>query len=130
MIADNADEVAAAVGDLRDFSRDLKQLSGELRTVVSTNAAGVERVVKNVEAASVVAQELLTDLKAGNGLVGSLLRDDQLRQEGAVLVSNLSIASSNLVILSSNLSRYGIFYKPRKPSVPAESLYPGRTPFK
>jgi len=130
LVSDNSGEIKAAVGDLQAFARDLKLLAVDLRQVVATNADDVGRVVKNVETASVAARDFLSGLNEGEGLLGGLLHDEQMRREGGVLISNLATASANLVILSSNLSRHGIFYKPRERSKPVESIYPGRTPFK
>ena len=112
-----------------------KQIVGnvELRSVKQlgfTNADDVGRMVRNVEAASADAKTLLSGLKEGDGLLGGLLHDDQMRQDGAVLVSNLASASANLVLLSSNLNRHGIFYKPRPPRTTTPSVYPGKVPFK
>jgi phospholipid/cholesterol/gamma-HCH transport system substrate-binding protein len=130
LITDNAGGATAAVTDLREFSREMKLLATDLRSVVATNADGVGRVVKNVETASASARDLLADLQDGDGLLGGLLRDDSLKQDAGALISNLTVTSSNLVVLSSNLSRYGLFYKPRQPLTPPASIYPGKVPFK
>jgi phospholipid/cholesterol/gamma-HCH transport system substrate-binding protein len=130
LVEQNTDRLTTAMTDLTDFSRDMKRLAADLRQVVATNADEVSRLLGHVESATATANELLSDLKNGSGLLGGLLRDDQLRHEGGILLSNLAGASANLVQLSSNLNRYGIFYKPRQPLSPPPSLYPGRTPFR
>lgn len=131
LVTNNADGVSDAVADLRGFSREMKLLAADLRAVVATNSDGVGRVVKNVETASAAARDLLVDLQGGDGLLGGLLRDDGLKQDAGALISNLTVTSSNLVVLSSNLSRYGIFHKPRAPRTPPPtSIYPGKIPFK
>lgn len=130
LVEDNAGGVAAAVAELRGFTGDLRLLAADLRQVVATNADDVGRVVDNVESASASARHLFQGLNEGRGLVGGLLQDDRMRQDGAVLLSNLANASANLTLLSSNLNRYGLFYKPRKPVVKPETIYPGKLPFK
>lgn len=130
LVTHNAEGVGAAVADLRGFTHDLRLLAADLRQVVATNADDVGRMVQNVESASATARGLLEGVDAGGGLLGGLLRDDRMRQDGAVLVSNLASASANLVLLSSNLNRHGIFYKPRPPKTTSPSVYPGKVPFK
>ncbi|NJN06300.1 MAG: MCE family protein [Rhodobacteraceae bacterium] len=131
LVTDNTEGISAAVVDLRDFSREVKLLAADLRHGVATNAGGVGRAVNNIETASAAAVDLLAGLKDGDGLLGGLLRDDSLKEEVGALISNLTATSSNLVILSSNLSHHGIFYKPRKtPLPPVETIYPGRTSYK
>jgi hypothetical protein len=67
---------------------------------------------------------LVSGVEAGQGLIGSLFKDPQLKDN----VSNLT---ANFAALSSNLNRYGLLYKPRQPktNVVTRSLYRGKGPF-
>jgi len=130
VVANNAPAIHSAVTNLEAFSRQLTRVGAELNAVVLTNKDEVARALKNVETATATANELLTDLKAGKGLAGGLLRDDSLKREVGVVVDNLAVVSSNFITFTSNLNRYGLFYKPKEPRpAPAPSPYTGRTPF-
>ncbi len=75
--------------------------------------------------ASSNASKILTGLEEGHGLAGRLMKDEQISgQFGQVL--------SNLNVLSSNLTRFGLLYKPKPvktSTTPAVKLYPGKNPF-
>jgi hypothetical protein len=53
-----------------------------------------------------------------------LLKDPALKLDASITVSNLAV-------LSSNLNRFGLLYKPRQPRPrpgPMDSIYPGKNP--
>ena len=67
--------------------------------------------------------KLLTGLQAGNGLAGNLLKNEQLEREFLSTVNNLSL-------LSSNLNKFGLLWKPKvKPSNAGPSPANPRKPF-
>jgi hypothetical protein len=79
--------------------------------------------IKNFQATTQVLEGMARDIEAGKGLAGTLVRDTGLQTNVAHLVENLAT-------LSSNLNKYGLLYKPKKPK-PAEEppkVYPGRNP--
>jgi phospholipid/cholesterol/gamma-HCH transport system substrate-binding protein len=118
LIRTNTPGVEATVSNLVGFSEQINRVTGELRDTVATNRDQIGRAVKNVESATVQADKLLSDLQAGKGLAGSLLKDEQLK-------ADLSLMVSNFTALSSNLSKYGLLYKPKPPrSRPATSRRP------
>jgi hypothetical protein len=65
----------------------------------------------------------LDDLQAGRGLVGSMLKDDQVRQEFASAIHNLNVVSSNL-------ATHGLLWKPPRPrsTTTVAPVYPGKNP--
>jgi len=57
-------------------------------------------------------------------LAGALLKDDQLKIRITSLVSDLQVAASNI-------SNYGLLFKPKKPArQPQNPPYPGKSPIK
>jgi phospholipid/cholesterol/gamma-HCH transport system substrate-binding protein len=122
----NSAPLSASVSNLLNFSSELDQVAAELRLAVSTNRDGVTAAVKNFQAASGTLSNLVRDLNSGKGLAGGLLKDEELRR-------NVLEVSENLVTLTSNLSRYGLLYKPKRPkteSARKTPTYPGRNPFR
>jgi phospholipid/cholesterol/gamma-HCH transport system substrate-binding protein len=119
----NSHPLSASVSNLVVFSDQLNQVSRELQETVSTNRQEITTTIKNIESASLRVDKLAADLQEGKGLAGSLLKDEELQQ-------NVFNTMSNLSLLSSNLNRFGLFWKPKvKASAPAAPLKsPGRRP--
>jgi phospholipid/cholesterol/gamma-HCH transport system substrate-binding protein len=125
LIQSNRASVHLSVSNLTLFSERLSQVTTEVRDLLNTNRGEIAAMVRNLESASGDAKVLLADLQAGKGLAGSLLKDEELARQLALVVNNLSQ-------LSSNLNRFGLLYKPKlvkTNSVSAWRLYPGKTPF-
>jgi phospholipid/cholesterol/gamma-HCH transport system substrate-binding protein len=119
----NSHPLSASVSNLVVFSDQLNQVSRELQETVSTNRPEITASIKNIESASVQVDKLLADLQQGKGLAGNLLKNDQLQHDVQNTMSNLSL-------LSSNLNKFGLFWKPKvKTASPANPLnYPGKRP--
>jgi phospholipid/cholesterol/gamma-HCH transport system substrate-binding protein len=123
LVSSNSAPVGIAVSNLVGFSQDLDKLSSDLAEMIATNRHELTLVVKNLQGASKVVGELAQDIEAGKGLAGTLLKDSGLQ-------GNLTNMVANLATLSSNLNKYGLLYKPRrpKPPDPDQKVYPGRNP--
>ena len=120
----NGHPLCASVSNLVVFSDLLNQTARELHLTVSTNRGDLNAIIKNVESTSTAVDRLVSDLQAGKGLAGHLLKDDRIEQEFSETVSNLSL-------LSSNLNRFGLLWKPKakKPDAAASALSRGRKGF-
>ena len=122
LIQSNSPPMNTAVSNLVLFSSQIRGVAGDLEQLLSTNEAVFSSAVKNVESSSVLLKNLLMEMQAGRGLAGSLLKDERLEVGFSQLVSNLTV-------LSSNLNRHGLLWKPGKfESRPPSPLYPGRDP--
>ncbi len=120
LIASNAAPVNLIVTNLAEFSESLDKIAADLREAVATNRDQAAATISNINRASVTANRLLDDLAEGRGLAGSVLQDEELRTHWRHTVSNLSV-------LSSNLTRFGLLYKPSAPQrAPA---HPPAAPF-
>ena len=119
----NSHPLSASVSNLVAFSEQLSQTAKEVRLTVATNRAEVSSIIKNIESASGEVDKLVSDLQTGKGLAGRWLKDAQLEQEFMATVNNLNL-------LSSNLSRFGLFWKPKAKSSSSASPAPppGRKP--
>jgi hypothetical protein len=122
LVQSNSTPMNTAVSNLVLFSSQIRGVAGDLEQLLSTNEAVFSSAVKNVESSSVLLKNLLMEMQAGRGLAGSLLKDERLEVGFSQLVSNLTV-------LSSNLNRHGLLWKPGKfESRPPSPLYPGRDP--
>ena len=122
VIQSNTTPVSATVTNLARFSGQLNELAADLRQLLTTNRMDFDAAVKNIESSTEIFKSLLSDLQAGRGLAGSLLKNEELSAGVSQLVSNLTAVSSNL-------NRYGLLWKPRRTELkPPSPLYPGRDP--
>ena len=124
VVQSNTLPVSATTSNLALFSFQLKDLATNLQQVLTNNQAGLAAAVKNVESSSEMMKSLLSDLEAGKGLAGRLLKNEELSSGVSQLVSNLTV-------LSSNLNRHGLLWRPKKTEPrPPSPLYPGRDPWR
>jgi len=119
----NSHPLSTSVSNLVLFSEQMNGVGREIREIVATNRLEVTAAIKNIESASVQVDKLVTDLQSGKGLAGSLLKDEQLEQNFMSLIDNLSL-------LSSNLNKHGLLYKPKvkRATSPSAPPYTGRNP--
>jgi phospholipid/cholesterol/gamma-HCH transport system substrate-binding protein len=96
LVATNGEQVDLAVSNVVFFSQDLIHLSDDARGVVSTDGAQISAAVKNIEASTETLKSLMDDLQSGQGLAGTLLKNEQLSTNVQAVAANLAIATSNL----------------------------------
>jgi phospholipid/cholesterol/gamma-HCH transport system substrate-binding protein len=131
MVNASLSNVTAFTGRMNDFSTHLEGLTKQLTgvasnadAIISANRGDLTAAVGNIRAVTTDLKGLTADLQAGKGLVGGLLKDEQMHAQVAEMISNFGV-------LSSNLSRNGILWKPRNLAPLTNELrYRGRTPFK
>jgi len=122
LVQSNTLPVSVTTSNLVSFSRELNHLTDDLRETLTTNKADWIQAVKNIESSSEMVKSLLSDVQAGRGLAGNFLKNEETSAGFSQLLSNLTV-------LSSNLNRHGIFWKPKKTTeVKPSPLYPGRDP--
>lgn len=114
LVDTNAPVLSASLSNLFGFS-------AELKTMLATNRSEIGTAVKNLRDASVTANQLLEDVKATNGTAGLLLRDEQMKQQIGLLVTNLNSAAASFGTFGSNLNNRGIWSMLWKPKAPKKS---------
>lgn len=119
----NSPPLQLTLSNLVHFSEQLNGVGGDLRELIATNRSDISIAVHHLQTASESARDVMADVRAGKGLVGGLLKDETIRTDLAELMSNLNT-------LSSNLNKYGLLYKPKKPKTETqrEPIYPGKHP--
>ena len=123
-VESNSFPVSMTTSNLALFSHQLNDLAANLQQVLNTNKTGWAASLKNIESSSELMKNLLSEVQAGKGLAGSLLKNEQLSAEVSQVFSNFSL-------LSSNLNRHGLLWKPKKTEPrPPSPLYPGRDPWR
>jgi hypothetical protein len=124
LVNSNGAPLAQSISNLTRFTGQLSDFVTNLNETVITNQADLGVIVANLKDGSENLNLLLDDLQEGEGLIGGLLKDPALKLDTSITVSNLAV-------LSSNLNRFGLLYKPRQPRPrpgPMDSIYPGKNP--
>ena len=119
----NTSPISTSVSNLVEFSRQLNEFAEKLDQTLAMNEPAISNTLKNFEVTSETARDLADDIRAGKGLVGGLLQDAEIKMD-------VSVVLSNLTVLTSNLNRYGLLYKPKKPRIQPDNPfpYPGKRP--
>lgn len=115
LVASSALPVSVAVSNLNSFAAHMVPVSIRVEGLLSNNDATITEAIKNVETASALLTNLLSDLGKQKGLAGRLLSDEKLADDFAQTAHNLSVTSSNL----NRLGLWGILWKQREPSTNA-----------
>lgn len=116
---------------LNEFANRLDGLTLQIAGVISnadavilSNRADLHLIVANARDATENLKGLTGDLQHGKGLAGALLKDPATEARFQDIVGNLAV-------LSSNLSRNGILWKPRNTTPLTNNLrYTGKNPFR
>ena len=109
---------------LQGLTEQMSAVASNVDSVITANKSDLNAAMNNVRAATGDLKGLTADLQAGKGLAGGLLKDEQLHSQFAEILGDFGV-------LSSNLSRHGILWKPSNRVSFTNSLrYPGRSPFR
>ncbi len=116
ILTSNSPALSESVSNLVAFSHQLNDFGDGLNGIVTTNRQPIQIAVSNIESSTETLKLLLSDVHAGKGLAGEVLRNDQLATNVVAIAQNLSITTSNL-------NRLGLWkmlwqHKPPKNSQP------------
>ena len=102
LITTNTPPIQQAIGNVVDFSKELKTAGGELRSIIDTNRAVVNESMANIKNTTESLNKLIAAAERGEGLAGKLFADEELAQ-------NIVTLSSNLNEVSVKLNRRGLW---------------------
>jgi phospholipid/cholesterol/gamma-HCH transport system substrate-binding protein len=111
LVLSNAPALSTSGSNLVIFSEQLTNFGADLSQLLATNSPTLNAAVKNIESSTIILKNLLLDVQAGKGLAGNVLQNPQLSTNMSLIVSNLSITSSNL----NRLGLWGIMWQHKPP---------------
>jgi phospholipid/cholesterol/gamma-HCH transport system substrate-binding protein len=115
LIQSNSATVNEAAANLRSFSERLNRMAGDLGNWVDTNRPVADEAIRNLRDTSASFKQVAADLEAGKGLAGELLKDEQMKAQAAMLVSNANAMAASFSAFGSNLNQRGIWSMLWKP---------------
>ena len=128
LVTTNSPAIASSITNINMFTKSLSISAQALQTSLTNNTANVQIIVSNLASVTddarkftASANQLMTDLQAGRGLAGNLLKDEQTMHQFRALLTNLNTAVHRFSTLTSNLNTHGLLHKPRpgKPRPPS-----------
>ncbi|HTD67101.1 MAG TPA: MlaD family protein [Candidatus Limnocylindria bacterium] len=123
VISNSGPVLTMSLSNLLAFSRKLDEVAMKVDETIVTNRVELNESMHNLRDATASLKQMTAGIESGKGLVGALLKDEQWH-------GNISLTLSNLTVVSSNLARYGLLYKPKQPKETAPPAYSGKSPFK
>ncbi|MEW6159474.1 MAG: MlaD family protein [Verrucomicrobiota bacterium] len=123
LIQTNKQPFTVTMSNLHSFSIGLNEVVVDLHATIETNRAQLTGAINNIESATRHADKLIGELQQGKGLAGTILKDEALQQEFQATIHNLNV-------LSSNLTKHGLLWKPKvkKTNVVTRGIYTGKDP--
>lgn len=111
LIDTNEPALSGSLSNVKHFSIELNNVAADLRSVIATNKQELADSMANIKNATAKLDATMTDVNAGKGAVGALLKNEQMATDLSVIVSNLSVLSSNI----NNKGLWGVLKKPKLP---------------
>jgi|YelNatPaOPRAMG01_1025707.scaffolds.fasta_scaffold01930_12 phospholipid/cholesterol/gamma-HCH transport system substrate-binding protein len=117
LIGTNAAVIPTIVSNVNMASVRFNEILLNFQGILSTNSQDVSATIRNLAEATSTAEKLLHEIEVGNGLLSGIIKNPVLSKQFEELLLNLSN-------LSSNLNKYGIFYKPKAPTRVGQTTKP------
>ena len=106
----NTVSLSRSVTNFQAFTEKLNDVTVELHETVATNRVELTAAMKNVGRASERADRILQQVDEGKGLIGTLLRNEQMAEYTTTTLSNLAVFSGNL----NEKGLWGVLRKPKE----------------
>ncbi len=110
IIGTNGTAISDAITNLHVFSAKLNVVADDVHGLISTNQADITAAVKNLRDVSTKFQQLADDLQAGKGLAGGLLKDESMKTNLSMVLTNASEMTANISMLASNINHKGLWH--------------------
>jgi phospholipid/cholesterol/gamma-HCH transport system substrate-binding protein len=111
LVTNSGPNFTLTLSNLMAFSSKLEKLAIEIDETIVTNRMELNESMKNFRDATASLKQMTAELQSGKGLAGSLLKDEELRAQLSLTVSNLSVLSGNL----NSRGLWSILWKPKQP---------------
>ncbi len=106
LVKSNTAKIDNAFEKLNQFSSKLNDIGEQLTNSIVPD---VKLAVHDFRNAAQTATNILGDVQQGKGVVGDLLKNEDLKMQLAGVVTNLNAVSGNLAVTTSNLNQRGLW---------------------
>ncbi|SVB26758.1 uncharacterized protein METZ01_LOCUS179612 [marine metagenome] len=120
-------DVTDGIKKFNSTMEDLQNLTNGLSDFNATKVSqGVAGAVKHFSVAAKKIGDIAERVDSGKGIAGSLLKDEEMRVQFQLLVSNLNTTAAGLTNIVKQINERGLFFKPppEKIVIPPRSVRP------
>jgi phospholipid/cholesterol/gamma-HCH transport system substrate-binding protein len=96
LINSNNIPVGVAVSNLVVFSQQLNDFARSAQDMLATNGPEIHAAIDNIRSMTVSLTNVMSEIQAGKGVVGGLVRNQAMADDFSHIAANFSIMSSNL----------------------------------
>lgn len=114
---DSVNNQGAFGARLNDTMAEVRQLSANLNQMVATLRPYMTRTMQNLDSASVrlddlmaKADALITSINEGEGVIGSLIKDPQMKEDVKESVSDLKTTMAEVKTFVGKMSRFQVYW--------------------
>ena len=111
MLDSNLPSVRVAITNFAALSQKLNDMADQLDRTISTNTGDVTEAVKSIKAASASLQQLADGLQAGQGLAGSLLKDEKMKTDFTTLLAHISDMAEEYARFGQTLNENSLWHR-------------------
>jgi len=115
LLTADAQPFSEAITNFRELTADLTNSEGKLDAIIVTNSGDIRTIVTNLTVASDQIKQITGDLGEGKGPVGTLLKNEEMKAELKMLVSNADTMTAEFSTFGHNLNQRGIWAMLWKP---------------
>ena len=119
----NLPSIGVAITNFVALSHRLNDMADQLDRTISTNSGDVTDAVKSIKSASASLQQLADGLQAGQGLAGSLLKDEKMKNDFTTLLSHIRDMAEQYARFGQTLNENSLWHilthKPPPTNAPA-----------
>jgi phospholipid/cholesterol/gamma-HCH transport system substrate-binding protein len=126
LIRSNSPPISTAASNLSVFSQKLDVIADDFDQVIVTNRSDLSDTVKNLRDTTAALKQIATNLQAGQGIAGGLLKDQEMKAQLSSLLSNANATAAAFSTFGSNLNQRGLWHVLWKPKPPERSAAPPR----
>ena len=119
-VTDAVENIEKTSSQLRDFTADLNSTFANNRTTITNVIGSIDVVTKRLVSITDKADKIAGRLDAGEGIAGTLLKDEKVKDQFKEILGNLSKTMEHIKILSKNLKDHGLLHKGQKKKEPKE----------
>jgi phospholipid/cholesterol/gamma-HCH transport system substrate-binding protein len=114
--------VHTALTNFQTLSVRLNILADKLDQTITTNSGDFSAAIKNINATAADLHQLADGLQAGQGLAGSILKDDKMKTDFTTLVTNISTMAEEFGRFGDRLNQESLWHvlvsKPKATNAP------------
>ena len=122
MLDSDVPAVSRAITNFAALSEKMEAMADKLDRTISANTNDVTAAVKNLKAASASLHQLSDGLEAGQGLAGSLLKDEKMKERFEGMMTNISNMAEEFGAFGRRLNEsslwHVLFHKPTPTNAP------------